>query len=164
MQHHEDSALIPARAEDVFAYVDDQPRLSSHMSQSSWAMGGGRMETSVDAGRGQEVGSHMRLSGRVLGIELFLEQVVTHREPPRNKAWETIGNPKLLVIGNYRMGLDITPQNDNSILRVFIDYELPATPGTRWLGYLFGRVYAKWCVRQMVQGAREHFTTSRDSV
>jgi hypothetical protein len=28
--------------ERVFSYVDDQARLSSHMSQNSWRMGGGK--------------------------------------------------------------------------------------------------------------------------
>jgi len=153
MRHYEESVLIRGPAEQVFSYVDDHSRFSAHMSQSSWMMGGGRMKIEVDEGRGQAVGSHIRLSGRVLGINLSVDELVMNREPPRRKMWETVGTPKLLVIGNYRMGLEINDERDKSRLRIFIDYELPTKASTRWLGYLFGSTYAKWCVRQMIQDA-----------
>jgi hypothetical protein len=53
--------LIPAPPEQVFAFVDDHSRFSSHMSQSSWMMGGGRMSIELDEAKGQAVGSHIRL-------------------------------------------------------------------------------------------------------
>ena len=156
-RHYESRVLIKAPAEDVFAYVDDPAHLSSHMDESSWMMGGGRMDISVDDGRGQRVGSHIRLSGKVFGVTLFLDEEVTRREPPRMKVWETVGNLRLLVIGHYRMGVEVEPQESNSLLRVYIDYDLPLT--NAWLGRLFGGIYAKWCVRQMIKGTRDHFAT-----
>lgn len=155
MRYHEDSVLIDGSAEDLFAYVDDHARLSAHMGQSSWMMGGGRMTTFVDDGRGQEVGSHIRMSGKVFGVTLFLDEVVTRHEPPRLKTWRTVGDLRLLVIGHYRMSVEVEPQDDHSLLGVSIDYDLPTT--NAWLGRLFGGTYAKWCVQQMIQGAREHF-------
>lgn len=113
-RHYEESALIPTSPEELFTYVDDHKRFSSHMGKSSWMMGGGRMDTSVDAGRGREIGSHIRMK---VGIE---------------------------------------PQEDGSLLRVSIGYNLPKT--NTWLGRLFSGMYAKWCVQQMIQGTRDHFT------
>jgi hypothetical protein len=95
---------IAATPEEVFAFIDDHSQFASHMSQSSWMMGGGRMLVDVDAARGQAVGSHIRLSGKVFGVRLFLDEVVTRRNPPTDKVWETVGIPRLLVIGSYRMG------------------------------------------------------------
>ena len=115
------------------------------------------METSVDEARGQAIGSHVHMKGTMMGIELFLEEVVTEREPPRHKAWETIGRARLLVIDSYRLGFDITEMSKSSKFRVFIDYDLPAAPPLRWLGLIFGKFYAKWCVHQMVNDARKHF-------
>ena len=155
-RHYEDSTFIPASPQKVFDYVDDHSRLSSHMSQSSWMMGGGRMETSVDAGRGQQVGSHIRLSGKAFGIPLFLDEVVIRHEPPHIKIWETVGTPKLFVVGPYRMEIEVSPQDGKSRLRVSIDYELPIA--NAWLGKLFGGYYAKWCVQQMIKGAQSYFT------
>ena len=118
-------------------------------------MGGGSMATETDEGKGQRIGSHIRLSGKAFGIPIFLDEVVTRHEPPYNKTWETVGTPKLLVVGNYKMGIEIKPQDNSSLLKVFIDYEMPQT--NVWLGKLFGKVFAKWCVNQMIQGAYEHF-------
>ena len=117
------------------------------------------METELDEGRGQKVGSRIRLSGRVFGVELSVEEIVTERNPPRRKVWETTGAPKLLVIGHYRMGFELSPQGNGSMLRVFIEYALPERGLARWLGRLFGRYYARWCTRQMVDDAVKRFET-----
>ena len=142
--------------------MDDHARFSSHMSQSSWLMGGGRMIVAVDESQGQKIGSHIRLSGKVLGIKLFLDEVVTHYDQPHLKVWETIGDLKLLVIGHYRMGIELKPQPAGSLLRVFIDYDWPKN--NAWLGRLFGGVYAKWCVNQMLKGVNGHFTSPKTSL
>ena len=151
-RHFESSAFINASPEHVFAFVDDHSRFSSHMNESSWMMGGGRMSVELDELKGQAVGSHIRLSGRVFGASLYLDEVVTRRDPPTNKVWETVGAPRLLVIGAYSMGVQITPERGGTRLRVFIDYRLPDGPVTYWLGWLFGGLYARWCVDQMLSG------------
>lgn len=143
----EASAFVAAPADSVFAYADDPARLSSHMSKSSWMMGGGRMESEFDAGLGQTVGSRISLSGRVFGVNLSLDEVVIERVPPERKAWQTTGSPRLLVIGHYRMGFEIVSQENGSLLRVYIDYSLPEDAPARWLGFLLGRYYARWCTQ-----------------
>jgi hypothetical protein len=105
------------------------------------------------------VGSRIRLSGRVLGVELSVEEVVVERNPPHRKVWETTGTPKLLVFGHYRMGFELSPQGSRSMLRVFIDYAVPEGGLSRWLGRVFGRAYARWCTQQMVDDAVRHFET-----
>jgi hypothetical protein len=100
------------------------------MNESSWMMGGGRMVVEADDANGQAVGSLIRLSGRVFGLLLYLDEVVTRRDPPFDKVWATVGAPRLVVIGAYRMGVHITPDKGGSRLSVFIDYDLP-TDGRR---------------------------------
>jgi hypothetical protein len=158
MQHDETKAFIPSPAEQIFAHIDDPTHLSSHMSESSWMMGGGKMQIELDADRGQKIGSLIRLSGRVFGIELSLEEKVIERDPPHRKVWETTSPPRLLVIGHYRMGFELTPQENGLTLCVFIDYDLPEKPPSRWLGVMFGGLYAKWCTQQMVNDAVKHFS------
>ena len=155
--HYEQSAIISAPPAEVFSYVDDHANFSSHMNKSSWMMGGGKMETHVDVGKGKKVGSHIRMDGKVFGIEVSLDEVVTVHEPPLRKSWQTIGSPKLIVIGEYKMGLEVKPEDANSNLTVYIDYSLPESTKTRWMGQLFGGMYAKWCVGQMVNGTQNHF-------
>lgn len=154
---YESSAPVQAPADRVFAHIDDHSRLSSHMSEPSWMMGGGRMTIELDEGRGQKVGSRIRLAGKILGVKLSVEEVVTQRRPPLSKTWETVGSPRLLVVGPYRMGFELSPRGEYSALRVFIEYELPPGPAVRWLGRLFGGYYARWCTRRMVDDAVKHF-------
>jgi hypothetical protein len=156
-RNYERTLVISATIDDVFAFVDDHSKLSSHMGQSSWMMGGGRMSTEVDAGEGRAVGSHIRLAGRVFGLRVFLDEVVVKRDPPKQKVWQTVGAPRLLVMGAYRMGFEIQPVRDGCELRVFLHYDLPTGVLTRWLGRMFGDWYARWCVQQMLNGARKEF-------
>ena len=115
------------------------------------------MAVELDAPQGRTVGARIRLSGRVLGIPLCVEEIVTERKPPLRKAWETTGRPQLLVIGPYRMGYEITPEGQSSRLRVFIDYALPVGPISHWIGRLFGNFYARWCTQRMADDAAMHF-------
>lgn len=152
-RHEEYSGVVNAPPEQVFAQLDDQTRLSTHMSKRSWKMGWGKMETVLDARHGRSVGSHIVLRGRVFGIRLYLDEIVTVRQPPLRKTWATVGEPRLLVIGAYSMGFDLAPAGSNTRLRVAIDYDLPSNGIPRLLGLALGRLYAKWCTRQMVRDA-----------
>ena len=156
-RHYAAEGLVRGPIDRVFAYVDDHSRLSSHMSQSSWLMGGGRMEVQFDEGLGQQTGSKIRLHGKVFGFSLFLEEVITERVPPYRKTWQTIGSPRLLIIGQYRMGFELSERNNDSALRVFIDYSLPVRTVERWLGLLFSNFYARWCTRKMIKDTVKHF-------
>ena len=162
--HEERRVLVDATADRVFAALDNPTRMTSHMSETSWRMGGGKMETVVDTAHGQQVGSHIILRGRAFGIRLFVEEVVTVREPPTRKIWETIGTLRLLTIGSYRMSFEVTPGPAGAELRVGIDYQLPASGIGRVLGCFFGRAYARWCVRQMTASAINLFARSRGAV
>lgn len=119
-------------------------------------MAGSSMTISTDEGHGQVVGSKISLSGTVLGIKLTVDEVVTQRQPPWSKTWETIGAPRLLVIRAYVMGFVLARHAGGTLLRVFIDYDLPTSGGSRWLGRLFGRTYAKWCTARMTADAGEY--------
>jgi hypothetical protein len=157
-RQYADSATLTASAPDVFACADDFTQLSSHMSRSSAMMVGGYMRTSFDSAHGRAIGSHVRMEGKLLGVELSLEEVVTERIPPLHKAWQTVGTPRLLVLGNYRLGFTIVSRSPySSDLSVFIQYNLPPSPPLRWLGHLLGATYAKWCVQQMIDSARSRF-------
>ena len=98
--HVESSGVVNASAEAVFSRLDDPTLLSSHMSRSSWMMAGSRMVLELDTSQGRAVGASIRMGGRVLGIALSLEKIVTVRNPPRLKIWETTDVPELFVIGH----------------------------------------------------------------
>ena len=160
-QHHFESiAQVPAAPAELFAHLDDQEQLSAHMMQSSPMMAGTTMKFEFDPQHGRAVGSRMGLKGKVLGLVLEVVEVVTRRDPPRAKAWETVGEPRLLVIGGYRMGFEIRPEGSGSRLLVFIDYDEPLGRW-RFAGKLLGSRYARWCTRSMARGAARYFEDRR---
>jgi hypothetical protein len=158
MRHYEVSGLVNASAAEAFALLDEHTRLSAHMSKSSWKMGGGSMDVELDAAAGKREGARIRLHGRVFGMQLSVEEVVVERAPPLRKVWQTVGEPRLLIIASYRLGFEVTPGPDGAFVRVFIDYSLPAGGLSRWLGVLLGDRYARWCTHQMLEGAAKHFS------
>jgi hypothetical protein len=155
--HFESEVELNAPADAVFSHLDDHSRLSAHMTKPSWIMAGSHMTIELDASEGRAVGAIIGLRGRVLGIPLSVEEIVTERRPPLRKVWVTTGRPQLLVIGPYRMGYEITPKAKFLQLRVFIDYALPDGPISYWLGRLFGNFYARWCTQRMANDAATHF-------
>lgn len=155
--HHRSEVLLAGEASRLFAHLDDPHRLSKHMESRSAMTAGASMHVETDDGLARSVGSVTRMRGRVLGLDLFVEEVVTWRNPPRQKVWETVGEPHLLVIGAYRMGFIIDAVRGGSRLVVFIDYRLPTRGAGRWIGPLLGRIYAAWCSRRMTEDARAAF-------
>lgn len=153
----EAAVRVAAPPAAVFAHADDPARMAAHMEGGSWMMGGGGMRLTWDEDGGRRPGSVMRLSGRVWGMRLAVEEAITERTPPRHKAWETRGEPSLLVIGRYRMGFDVEGAGATSRLRVFIDYDLPRHGIARLAGHLLGHAYAGWCVRMMATDTARHF-------
>lgn len=98
----------------------------------------------------------MTLHGRVLGLPLHVEGVVIEYAPPLRKFWETVGAPRLLVIGSYGMGFALEPRHHGSPLTIFIDYDPP--PGfLNAIGRLLGPAYARWCSGNMVDGVSQRF-------
>lgn len=108
--HGEACADVAATASQLFAQLDDHRKLSGHMESSSPMMAGSSMRIETDAQGGSAVGSHLRLAGRVLGMTLSVNEGVTEYDPPRRKACQTLGEPRLLVVGGYRMGFDVLPR------------------------------------------------------
>lgn len=151
--HHGSEVNVSVTPAVLFAALDDHKRLASHMEKPSLMTAGASMHITTDARHGQAVGSVISMSGQVLGLKLVLDEVVTERQPPFKKVWETRGQPRLLVIGGYRMGFTISPRQGGSHLVVFIDYGLPEHGFARWLGKLFGKAYAGWCTRRMAADA-----------
>jgi hypothetical protein len=156
-RHEEARCEVRASAADAFDHIDRPERLSSHMSRKSWRLGGSSMSIKTDAQGGRSVGSHIWLDGRMLGISLGVECVVVKRVTNRVKAWETVGTPRLLVIGPYRMSVGIVPRKDHCTVTIAIDYALPSAAWERILGSAFGHMYARWCVRQMARDLAARF-------
>jgi hypothetical protein len=162
--HAEARGIVEAPADAVFAFLDDQANLSSHMSKPSGMMLGTTMKIVMEPDHTGRVGSRFGFSGSVLGVPLQVDEVVTSRTPPSGKAWETTAEPRLWVIGSYGMGFELAPLGSRSNLRVYIDYARPAGAFGTILALFFGPAYARWCTRVMVTDAIKHFSAAAAEV
>ena len=144
----------------MFAYLDDPKCLAAHMGKSAMMMMGSHMSIDVDAHSGRVIGSKIHMQGSMMGIPLSLDEVITGRQAPYKKSWQTIGTPQLHVMAHYRLGFDVIPKGNSSLVRVYIDYNLPATAFSSLLGWLLGGVYARWCTKRMADDAIKHFKRS----
>lgn len=149
--------IVEAPAEVVFAFLDDQENLSSHMSKPSAMMLGTKMKIFMEPDHTKRVGSRFGFTGSVLGVPLKVNEVVTSRTAPSSKTWETTEAPTLWVMGRYGMGFELVPQGSRSDLRVHIGYDRPTGMLGGLLGRFFGPAYARWCTRKMVDDAAKHF-------
>lgn len=157
-KHYQESLFIPASVEDVFDYADEHANYYSHVIKFARLLGG-RMNLEMDEGRGKSVGSRIRVSGKILGKSLSLEEVITSRQAPFGKAWESVGNPAFLIVGQYRYEIQIKRQASGSMLSVVFDSNPPEASG--WLRQWFSQVYSKACAREMAKSTRNYFKKHR---
>lgn len=159
--HKEVVVEVDGAPGDVFARLDDQAALGAHMSEGSAMMAGGRMGYDLDAAQGKAIGSVIRMRGEMLGLKLYVEEVVTAREPPRLKTWETRGRQRMIVMDAYRMGFEVAPApSSGSRLRMFIDYNLPRGLWG-WLVSGVAASYARWCIERMAKDAARAFAANK---
>ena len=89
------TVLVLTEPAELFAFLDDPRRSGMHMSDRSAMMMGGKMDYVLDGAQGRAVGSKIRMTGSIAGIDLSVEEIVTIHDPPWRKAWETVGTPFL---------------------------------------------------------------------
>lgn len=147
MLHEELRLELRGAPAPLFEYLDDPCHLSDHMQRRGPALAGGAMKLVADPHRG--LGSGWRLKGRVVGLTLQADVQVTEYQPPWRKTWQTVAEPRLLVMGAYRMGFELQSQAAPTVsLRLWLDFE-PTRRG-RWVA----RAYARCCLREMAAAAR----------
>ena len=127
-----EKAWLPVDAPTLFGHLDDPRHIGAHMRKPSWRTLGMSMDYELDAAQGQALGSRIRITGRMPGLTLRVEEVVSERLPPLRKTWQTEGPCRLLVIDAYRMGFAISPEAGGCWLSVALDYALPGR-GAGWL-------------------------------
>jgi hypothetical protein len=109
---YESLSRLATTLESAFTYLDDPRRLASHLEKSSWMMAGSHMNFELDEKQGREVGSEIVLKGQILGIPLFVKEVVSERTIPSKKVWQTIGPQKRVIMNQYRMGFELAPAGE----------------------------------------------------
>jgi hypothetical protein len=120
------------------------------------------------------LGLKYRWTGKMMGLPMDFTVEVTKWIPGKEKVWQTIGEPKLIIYSSYRMQLLIVPALYGCDATLSISYERPNGFFSRILSFLFADWYGKWCLKNMLGDARkslalktnecEHSKTKRHEV
>ncbi|HET9431115.1 MAG TPA: hypothetical protein VFO70_08055, partial [Chitinophagaceae bacterium] len=73
----------------------------------------------------------------------------------REKVWETIGDPKLIIYSWYRMHLMSLPTLNGAEAELSISYEKPKGIFNKILSFLFADWYCRWCLKHMLGDAKK---------
>ena len=157
IRRYERTKTMPAPAEAVFAFMDDVNNTGMHMTKSSGAMMGSKLQFEWLTPRKTGLASSYHWTGKVMGMKMDFTVKVDEWEQGRRKVWGTVGKARMIVIDWFQMYLVTTPDSDHTTrARLGIYY----TRHRGLLGFLLGKWYSKWCVKNMLRDTGKHFSHS----
>ena len=68
----------------------------------------------------------------------------------KEKIWETIGDPKVIIYSWYRMHLKISEVDNKTKAELSISYEKPRGLFNKAICFLLGDWYCRWCLKHML--------------
>lgn len=154
IRHYEREMIITGSPEEVFAFMDDIRNTGKHMTENSGAMAGSKLQIHWLSENKTGLGTKYRWTGKVAGMKMDFTVEVSKWNEGKEKIWGTIGDAKMIVIDWFEMHLITTPEKDGKTkAKLGIHY----TKHRGFGGFLFGKSYAKWCVKSMLKDTRKHF-------
>jgi len=151
---------IQAPPEKVFAFMDDLSKTGMHMSQSSMMMMGSKLTLEQLEGPSKGVGATFHWSGKVMGMPIDITETVTKWIENKEKVWETIGSPKIIILGWYRMILKIESVKKGTLTSLEIEYTKPNGWFYKIMSFLFSGWYSRWCLNNMLNDTKNHLEKS----
>ena len=146
---------IKSKPEEVFAFIDDIENMGMHMTKANAPMMGSKLTIEWLTQHKTGLGSKYRWRGKAMGMKMDFTVEVTKWIEGKEKTWETVGEAKMIVLSWYRMYLILTPlQKETTQAELGIYY---TKPKGSFLGFLFARRYAVWCVKNMLKDSQKHF-------
>lgn len=158
IRFYEKEMIINGTSDSVFAFMDDIRNTGKHMTKSSGAMAGGKLKIEWLSKNKTGLGTKYRWTGKAMGIKMDFTVEVSKWVEGKEKVWGTVGGAKMIVIDWFEMYLIMTQAKDGiSKAKLSINY----TKHKGLLGFLFGKSYAKWCVKSMLKDTRKHFNKTQ---
>jgi hypothetical protein len=140
--------------EVVFQCLDNLGVTGMHMTQSSTMMMGSKLDLKFLTENQTGLGTKYRWTGKMAGIKMDFTVEVTKWIPGKEKTWETIGDPKLIIYSWYQMHLLLTKIPNGTIAQLSISYKKPEGVFYKILSFLFADWYCRWCLKHMLEDAK----------
>src|SRR5689334_281254 len=141
------SVLIHSAPEKVFIYMDNLGNTGMHMMESSAMMMGSKLQLEQLSKNRTGLDSKFRWYGKMMGLKMDFTVVVTKWIKSREKVWETVGKPKMIILGWYQMHLLLSSLGGGTLAELSISYTYPQHVFGKILAFFFSRWYGNWCLK-----------------
>ncbi len=148
-----------AAPEKVFQCLDDLGITGMHMTKSSMPMMGGKLDVTFLTAHHTGPGSRYRWTGKVMGMVMDFTVEVTKWVQGKEKTWETIGDPKMIIYSWYQMHLTTSPSPPGTQAELSITYEGPGGWFNKIIYFFLGDWYCRWCLKHMLGDAKRILET-----
>lgn len=156
MKSIERTEVYDATPERVFKCIDDLGVTGTHMTKSSAMMMGSKLNLEYLTEKHTGMGTKYRWTGKMMGMPMDFTVEVTKWIEGKEKIWETIGQPRMIIYSWYRMHLITAPKlNNGTEAALSIRYEKPKGFFNKILCFLFADWYCAWCLNQMLGDAKK---------
>lgn len=157
-------AVYDSAPDEVFKCIDDLGVTGMHMTTSSVMMMGSKLHLEYLTENHSGPGTRYRWSGKMLGISMDFTVEVTKWIAGKEKVWETIGKPKMIIYSWYQMHLmTASGPNNRTKACLSISYEKPLGFLNRVLSFLFANWYCRWCLRHMLDDTKKILQKAKDN-
>lgn len=150
------SLIIHGSTHAVFTFMDDLAKTGMHMTKRSMMMMGSKLTLEDLTKDGTGVGSTFRWYGKMMGMKMDFTETVTEWVKDQSKAWETIGDARVILFSWYRMSFGLQPQGANTLATLSISYKKPRGWFYKLLSFLFAKWYCRWCLDNMLNDTKAH--------
>jgi hypothetical protein len=135
---------------EVFALLDDLTVTGMHMTKSSMAMMGSKLDLNFLSDQRKGVNTKFRWTGTMMWLKMDFTVLVTKWVEGKEKVWETVGDAKMIIYSWYRMNLLVSPDENNTNAELSITYERPRGFINKILSFFLADVYCRWCLKNML--------------
>ncbi|MBI1780768.1 MAG: SRPBCC family protein [Sphingobacteriales bacterium] len=155
MKTIERTEIFNAMPEQVFKCIDDLGVSGMHMTKSSMMMMGSKLNLEYLTEKHAGPGTKYRWMGKMMGMPMDFTVEVTKWIAGKEKIWETIDNPKMIIYSWHQMHLITTPMyNNGTEAELSISYEKPKGFFYKILSFLFADWYCNWCLNRMLDDVK----------
>ncbi len=149
---------------EVFEKLDDLGVTGTHMTRSSMMMMGNKLSLTYLSPNHTGLNSTYRWQGKMMGIPMDFTVTVTKWISNKEKVWETVGEPHLIIYSWYRMTLNVSLTPEGTVAELAISYKRPAGFFLKILSFLFADLYCIWCLNKMLNDAERAIRTTSQRV
>lgn len=161
MKKIEKIKVYAAALQQVFDCLDDLGVTGMHMTKSSAAMMGGKMNIEFLSPNKRGLHTRYRWVGKVLWMDMDFTVEVTRWVSGKEKIWETVGPTNMIIYSWFQMQLHLEPAGKGSLARLSISYKEPEGFWNKLLCFLVGGWYSRWCINNMLRDTEKNLKAGR---